>query len=127
MAKGTGPVLGYGFAAGLITAGDEPIGAIRMLQWLAVGVAAVLGHVFPIFLKFKGGKGVATSAGALFGFWPVLAVPALARSSSGSSSPRRRPTSGWPASRRRRCCRCSSSASPGRLGYAADEIAVCGG
>ncbi len=77
MGKGLGPVLGYGFSAGLI-ATNEPIGAIAMLQWLAVGVTAVVGHVFPVFLKFKGGKGVATSAGALFGFWPVLAVPALA-------------------------------------------------
>lgn len=77
MGKGLGPVLAYGLWAGLITTGDA-IGSIAMLQWLAVGVAAVLGHVFPIFLKFKGGKGVATSAGALLGFWPVLSVPILA-------------------------------------------------
>ena len=30
------------------------------LLWLAVGFAAVLGHMFSLFLKFKGGKGVAT-------------------------------------------------------------------
>lgn len=77
MGKGLIPVLGYGLSSGLVTS-DEPIGYLAMLQWLAVGVAAVVGHVFPVFLKFKGGKGVATSAGALFGFWPVLTVPALA-------------------------------------------------
>ena len=77
LGKGLAPVLGYGLFAGLITS-EETIGAVKMLKWLAVGVAAVVGHVFPVFLKFKGGKGVATSAGALLGFWPVLSVPVLA-------------------------------------------------
>jgi len=35
------------------------------------GVAAILGHNFPVFLKFKGGKGVATSAGVLIGIAPL--------------------------------------------------------
>ncbi|MBX2853279.1 MAG: glycerol-3-phosphate acyltransferase, partial [Phycisphaeraceae bacterium] len=77
LGKGLAPVLSYGFWAGLITA-EGDLGAVEMLKWLAVGVAAVVGHVLPIFLKFKGGKGVATSAGALLGFWPVLSVPVLA-------------------------------------------------
>lgn len=78
MGKGLAPVLAYGLWTGLIKTGDTTIGTVAMLQWLAVGVAAVVGHVLPIFLKFKGGKGVATSAGALLGFWPVLSVPVLA-------------------------------------------------
>ncbi|MBL4701973.1 MAG: glycerol-3-phosphate 1-O-acyltransferase PlsY [Phycisphaeraceae bacterium] len=50
---------------------------IGQWQWLAVAAAAVLGHVFPVWLKFKGGKGVATSFGVLLGFWPTLTLPAL--------------------------------------------------
>jgi len=39
---------------------------------LIAGIAAVLGHNFPVWLKFKGGKGVATTLGILLvAFWPV--------------------------------------------------------
>ena len=34
----------------------------------AIGLAAFLGHLYPVFFKFKGGKGVATSIGVLLGF-----------------------------------------------------------
>ena len=37
-------------------------------------VACIIGHSFPIWLKFKGGKGVATSGGALFALLPVTAL-----------------------------------------------------
>jgi glycerol-3-phosphate acyltransferase PlsY len=42
------------------------------------GAAAVLGHTFPITLGFQGGKGVATSAGALFALAPIPTALALA-------------------------------------------------
>lgn len=41
---------------------------------LVVGVFAVIGHMFPIFAKFKGGKAVATSAGVILGVNPLLFV-----------------------------------------------------
>jgi len=60
---------------GVIT--DTPDEAWVFAMWLAVGIAAILGHVFSIFLKFKGGKGVATSFGVALGLWPYFTVCAL--------------------------------------------------
>lgn len=40
---------------------------------LILGVAAVLGHIFPVFAKLRGGKAVATSGGVLLGYnWPIF-------------------------------------------------------
>jgi glycerol-3-phosphate acyltransferase PlsY len=38
---------------------------------ILAAVSCVVGHSFPVWLRFKGGKGVATSAGALFGLMPL--------------------------------------------------------
>ena len=43
----------------------------------AAGMAAFLGHLFPVFFGFKGGKGVATAAGVLLGFEPLLGLATL--------------------------------------------------
>ncbi|MCD4831510.1 MAG: glycerol-3-phosphate 1-O-acyltransferase PlsY [Anaerohalosphaeraceae bacterium] len=45
--------------------------------WIAVGIAAILGHVFPFYLKFKGGKGVATSFGVVLGICPYYTIPGI--------------------------------------------------
>lgn len=42
--------------------------------WLLVGCAAILGHIFSLYLKFKGGKGVATSLGVALGLWPYYTI-----------------------------------------------------
>ncbi|WP_078410821.1 glycerol-3-phosphate 1-O-acyltransferase PlsY [Priestia abyssalis] len=48
------------------------------LHPLFVGMFAVIGHVYPLFAKFKGGKAVATSGGVLLFYSPLLFVAMLA-------------------------------------------------
>jgi glycerol-3-phosphate acyltransferase PlsY len=43
---------------------------------ILTGIMSVVGHMFPVWLRFKGGKGVATTAGALFGLMPWV-VPCV--------------------------------------------------
>lgn len=51
-------------------------GAAEYAEFYAILAAAacVAGHSFPMWLRFKGGKGVATSAGALFGVVPIASI-----------------------------------------------------
>jgi len=78
-----GPVAG-----GVVLAADVVKGLVvaALVRWTvegdpwliaAAGTTAVLGHMFPIYIKFKGGKGVATGLGALAVISPIAAVIAL--------------------------------------------------
>lgn len=69
-----------GFVPMAVTAAVIPPspGTTELFLWLIVGCAAVLGHIFPIYIKFKGGKGVATSFGIALGLWPYYTICALA-------------------------------------------------
>jgi glycerol-3-phosphate acyltransferase PlsY len=44
---------------------------------IVAAVSCVIGNTFPVWLRFKGGKGVATSAGALFGLTPIATLLAV--------------------------------------------------
>ncbi|MFT3785634.1 MAG: glycerol-3-phosphate 1-O-acyltransferase PlsY [Tepidisphaeraceae bacterium] len=68
MLKSLVPMLIASVLVGRVAEGERT--ALTYALWLGVGVAALFGHVFSIYLKFKGGKGVATSAGILLGLWP---------------------------------------------------------
>ena len=70
--------------AALVMVGDVLKGTIPVLIAKILGatpaiiaftaLAAVIGHMFPVFFKFKGGKGVATAIGALLGFHFIIGV-----------------------------------------------------
>jgi glycerol-3-phosphate acyltransferase PlsY len=63
---------------GYLPAAFFPIlGKIDPAFGILFGTAAIIGHNFPVFLKFKGGKGVATSAGVLLGVAPMAVVIGL--------------------------------------------------
>jgi glycerol-3-phosphate acyltransferase PlsY len=66
IAKGAVPVLVF-----------APLVSDSQVFALACGIAAILGHVFSVFVRFKGGKGVATAAGVVLALTPAAAAIAV--------------------------------------------------
>ena len=75
VAKGAGPVIAFGAWLGLLGAPALP--STRALAFIGIAVATILGHMFPVYLRFKGGKGVATGLGSLAALWPHVTLAAL--------------------------------------------------
>lgn len=54
-----------------------PITPVGLIIWLLIGAGSIVGHMFSLFLGFKGGKGVATGAGVALGAFPYYTLPAI--------------------------------------------------
>jgi len=70
--KGWAPVFFFG---GILASRGVPAAQYAAI---AVGLAAVVGHMFPVYLKFRGGKGVNTSVGVFLALAPTAILVALA-------------------------------------------------
>ena len=62
----------------LIEKRAQPVLVPTELFGIVAAISCVIGHSFPVWLSFKGGKGVATSMGALFGLVPFVALIGVA-------------------------------------------------
>ena len=102
---------GKGYLAVWLAASLRPVGNMRWM--MAAAVAAVVGHMFPVWLGFQGGKGVATGLGVFLPICPpavgvaavlwLIVVAFWRYSSLGSISPRRPCPSSSTCSTRRPC------------------------
>ena len=75
--KGAAPVIASGMAMDVLGKRPVDLTQSQMWLWLAVALAPIVGHICSIFLRFRGGKGVATALGAMTSMWPLLTLPAL--------------------------------------------------
>jgi glycerol-3-phosphate acyltransferase PlsY len=80
VAKGLVPVLWAGAflrRTAEMTTSDGTLSQLGQLAWLAMGAGCILGHIFSVYLRFRGGKGVATSLGVILGVWPYFTLTAV--------------------------------------------------
>jgi glycerol-3-phosphate acyltransferase PlsY len=73
--KGASVSLSAAFVADHV---EKMSGAGRDMVLLGAALAAVVGNIAPVYLKFKGGKGVATALGAVMAIYPYLTLPGSA-------------------------------------------------
>jgi len=74
MLKGLAPTA----LAGALIVRNAPPTAAQQAAWLSVALAVIAGHVFSLFLGFRGGKGVATALGVVLGIYPYFTWAGLA-------------------------------------------------
>lgn len=80
--------MGKGYLAAGVAASYiriDPLPALGLFGWdpaivlgLMAGLAAIVGHMFPVFARFEGGKGVNTAAGILFALTPITMLYTIA-------------------------------------------------
>ena len=75
--KGLVPMLAAATVLRWFSAAGRDYGQADYALWIIVGLAAIVGHMFSVFLLFKGGKGVATSTGVVLGLFPYYTIPGL--------------------------------------------------
>lgn len=76
MSKGAVPVIIFGILAGIYAKPPAEATGDWWL-WMAIAIACLLGHMYSLFLRGGGGKGVATAFGSLLAMWPIMTIAAL--------------------------------------------------
>lgn len=62
-------------AVGIVCLSSYPSGSSQRIHLeVALGCMAIIGHIFPVYAGFKGGKGVATGIGIILAFSPIVAL-----------------------------------------------------
>jgi acyl phosphate:glycerol-3-phosphate acyltransferase len=70
-------VFAFDFAKGSLPVVVARVASMPLYQQILVGIAAICGHNWTVFLRFSGGRGVLTTLGVIFAFAPWLAVTLL--------------------------------------------------